>query len=750
MKKKIVLIATMSTLALALMPVNFVHAEDVSVGKTITLDGNKTEQYDFKAGSSTLDLHGNNITVADKSAIIVEPGASLTITDSSKSAGTIESDAASPSSKYNASIFVMEGATVTIDNVNVKAVDHSAIKNFGNLTINGGSFVLKAENGFPVIANGVSDGSYNPYQDDSGNALSISKTSRATLTVNSGTFNGSFNTTTGKDGDWKWNYGAGIHNYAQGDLKLKGGDFVDCFWGVKNEEGGTAYINGGNFNALPETRNVDHSYYGNGGTISNRGTLEILNGTFQAASGTDGLVLRQSLYGELAGDAFVYGGTFSGHVSGTAGYSNVYSGVFTDADKQVIPYISVNSTYTTTGDVTTVTATTIATINQNLYFDSTPYNMDFDYSISNVSGYAENALLQDASATGSDQVFNGVYVKDIKLTNSTNTSTISSLGFVLNDYNSALATTDAQKQSFKNKQKVATKTLMVNFDGVKFDDPGIYRYVITATTTGAVIDQTQSRYLDVWVKKNLAGDNKLVGMVLHSDEGLSVSGTPATEASKVGSFDAISSQKSLNLTIKHYADGKQASKLESYEYTVTFTGGIKGSTGTYTLAGATPVTFTFSSTDGSYTSTFKLNNGQSMVFKCLPDGIGYTAKVSDDSQKTMIAEGLTTRVNFEQDYSDIVATGEKGTASDDHTGETTADTAGQEIAVSAANATTSLYSIVDTNLTTNTTIGFTVYKDGTIPTGVILTVAPYAVLLVAGFFGLIIFMKKRKEEPEEE
>ena len=271
--------------------------------------------------------------------------------------------------------------------------------------------------------------------------------------------------------------------------------------------------------------------------------------------------------------------------------------------------------------------------------------------------------------------------------------------------------------------------------------------MITATPNeGAKVTETsQTRYLDVWVKKYADGTVHLEGMVMHSSSDLHVTGT--TTDNKVYSFDAVSTQKSLNLTVKHHAGGKQASKLETYNYTLTMGNGVEGSSITW-VKGTETGTLTPFNTSKQTSYSFTLKDGESIIFKCIPEGVYYTVSVAEDSQKVMQSEGLATVVNFETDYSSST----EGTTSDTNYDDDNTKTP-IVVSANAANATAvkdSLYTVHDTYLAANTTIGFTGYKDGTIPTGVILTVAPYAVLLAAGFFGLIIFMKKRKEEPEEE
>lgn len=63
---------------------------------------------------------------------------------------------------------------------------------------------------------------------------------------------------------------------------------------------------------------------------------------------------------------------------------------------------------------------------------------------------------------------------------------------------------------------------------------------------------------------------------------------------------------------------------------------------------------------------------------------------------------------------------------------------------------TTNYLVEDTYLASDTTVKFTNTKTGVIPTGVILNTAPYVAIVLAGFFGIILFVKKKREETLEE
>jgi hypothetical protein len=114
----------------------------------------------------------------------------------------------------------------------------------------------------------------------------------------------------------------------------------------------------------------------------------------------------------------------------------------------------------------------------------------------------------------------------------------------------------------------------------------------------------------------------------------------------------------------------------------------------------------------------------------------------------MKAETLTTVTSIEQDYS-------TGTAADSDTKTddlgTNTDIILSPNTAGNTNISDSKYAISDTYMQANTTVAFTIYKVGTIPTGVIVSVAPYAAVALAGFAGILVFAakKKRKDDDDE-
>ncbi len=100
-----------------------------STGKTVKLNRDTTQSVSV-SGTVTLDLNGHNITVADQSAIKVESGGVLTIQGS----GTV-----SATGENTAALFNKVGGKTTLKSGTYVQNDACAIKNEGELTIEGGT-----------------------------------------------------------------------------------------------------------------------------------------------------------------------------------------------------------------------------------------------------------------------------------------------------------------------------------------------------------------------------------------------------------------------------------------------------------------------------------------------------------------------------------------------------------------------------------------------------------------------------------
>jgi len=243
------------------------------------------------------------------------------------------------------------------------------------------------------------------------------------------------------------------------------------------------------------------------------------------------------------------------------------------------------------------------------------------------------------------------------------------------------------KVTFTAGDAETTKTVTVDFSGVTFNQPGVYRYTVTQTATalaGMTLDTDTERNIDVWVYDN--------------GTGLAVSVFPEN---KTIAFENTLGTNSL--TISKNVEGIFASREKYFAITVSVTTALPDDS-TYTVT--LPATDSdsrnpegpLSKTDLTAGVTFYLQHGQSVTIAGLPYGAEYTVIENPDG----------------------------------YTSNQTDNTVRGMIVGAAATA------------------AFVNTKDGYVPTGVLLTVIPGAVLLGAGVIGFLVMSRKKKNEDEAE
>ena len=125
---------------------------------------------------------------------------------------------------------------------------------------------------------------------------------------------------------------------------------------------------------------------------------------------------------------------------------------------------------------------------------------------------------------------------------------------------------------FEAGEKYATKQATVDFSRVEFNEPGIYRYIITETANadnaakGIMHDNDVDRVLDVYVTDNGSGVLAVSGYVLHTDEDDVVinasMGSSATDGAAIDDkTDGFTNEyNSKDLVFKKEVTGNQASR----------------------------------------------------------------------------------------------------------------------------------------------------------------------------------------------
>ena len=417
-------------------------------------------------------------------------------------------------------------------------------------------------------------------------------------------------------------------------------------------------------------------------------------------------------------------------------------------------------------------------------------NATFDFSIGKYdSTQAENAVLTGASG-GNLAVINGVTTQsdstalDFKANDATNTGSANAgeVKFVQTDMTVTEGATGADTAvvwttaTTAGDEKYAKKTLTLNFSTVQFTEPGVYRYLITETGTNqgitndiGITDTTNKTYrtLDVYVEDyagylaakeaqsagstsgydpvNSSGKELLItGYVLYDGKhNEAPSATSTTTTGKSTSY--TNSYTSYDLKFSKTVTGNQGSRDKYFAFTVEITGAVAGTvydvsyendsndnttdgsadvnivahpntaTTCIDTAVTQPTTLTVGN-DGKVTQVFYLQHDQSIAIRGLAEGTKYT-----------ITEAV-------EDY----------TASAEVTGD--GDGSVKDAAAASNIATSGIVSDTTTGIKGDTVVDYTNNRSGTIPTGVILSVAAPAGIGVAVVGGIIYLIAKRRKD----
>ena len=305
-------------------------------------------------------------------------------------------------------------------------------------------------------------------------------------------------------------------------------------------------------------------------------------------------------------------------------------------------------------------------------------------------------------------------------------------------------TKDAYVKDLATGKKYALKTATLDLSTVQFTEPGVYRYIITESGTNQAItnDADLTRVLDVYVNDasttdtdgNLIKKLTIAGYVLHSNEndepdvalGESFGSTGAYVATKSQGF--TNSYDTSDLTLRKQVTGNQASHDKYFEFTLNIQDArpntkydvviddadatSKANAATITAnAGKTNATSITTDDTGKATAKFYLQHGQQVTVQGIANATKYAVTENTEDYKSTANTKDTPVVDTKADTEAAPVDG----------------------------------TIVSTDLTT----GFLNTRAGVIPTGVIMTVAPFAAVTLLGAVGMVTIKMRKKEDDEE-
>lgn len=288
--------------------------------------------------------------------------------------------------------------------------------------------------------------------------------------------------------------------------------------------------------------------------------------------------------------------------------------------------------------------------------------------------------------------------------------------------------------------KYATKSVTVDFTGVTYNTPGIYRYKImeTASTAPGITDDSElERTLDVYVQYKTGSEVELevAGYALYEgvpsiDADYAEKGNAGQAATDTKSDGYVNEYTTYDLTLKKEVKGNQGDRDKYFAFTVNITGAVAGTV--YTVDLPETENHEDNSTDpltvgvgGSVSATYYLKHGQSIVIQGLTADTHYTITEDDYS-----SDGYSTAYSVE-------VGGEKVVQS------TTSNSTGdRKMSIDATEP-------EGTATTDDNTVTFTNTKNGTVPTGILLETAPYLILGAVVVVGLVVLFATRRRRTRE-
>ena len=293
-------------------------------------------------------------------------------------------------------------------------------------------------------------------------------------------------------------------------------------------------------------------------------------------------------------------------------------------------------------------------------------------------------------------------------------------------------------------KKYASQTINADFTGVKFDEPGVYRYIVTEDlneSQGVAVAGSIAKTLDVFVEDDGRGVLSVKSYVLYNtvintapDKITAVdknADKTAKDGKKTDGF--VNTYDTNDLTLSKTVTGNQGSKDKYFKFEVTIKNAVAGTVYDVDLTSADSTVIENSATnaeyvgkanptsvtvgdDGTVTETFYLQNGQSIKILGLAEGTAY--EIEETPEDYVASARITGDTERTADSSDVALADNK---------------------------------VFDTELTEDTTVAFTNDRQGAIPTGVILSVAAPVAIGVAVLGGIVfLFVRNKKRDTEEE
>lgn len=265
--------------------------------------------------------------------------------------------------------------------------------------------------------------------------------------------------------------------------------------------------------------------------------------------------------------------------------------------------------------------------------------------------------------------------------------------------------TDADPAQPTAGKKYAQKSVTVTFPANSFTKPGVYRYVIAETDGGkpGVTYDTTSRYLDVFVVADPATNALSVDSYVLRNTATTIGTDRAyTTDPDVKSKGYTNTVTQYDFEFSKAITGNQGDKNKQFTFTLNISNAIPGTYPVETTGVSSNVSSITIGSDGTYTGSIDLTDGSEVrILNLNKDAV---CTVSEDAQ----------------DYTPTHIIDNGSSVSGANSGSITLADADHSVA-------------------------FTNTRDGIIPTGVLLTIAPFAIgILLFGALIIFIIAKRRR------
>ncbi len=373
--------------------------------------------------------------------------------------------------------------------------------------------------------------------------------------------------------------------------------------------------------------------------------------------------------------------------------------------------------------------------------NSNPPNLTFEYSIAAGQGIA--------AANGTMEVLPGSSTPALP------TITPSQATFSPTDTRNTAVASGDQVTLSDGFDAYVKKQVTISFSNTKFDEPGIYRYILTeqtianqpaveydtGVTAGNGITKMQ-RVLDVYVTDKNDGTNTLQvsQYVIHDKLGSVTAGTGMGSADVTTAGAALSDKskgfvndyQTYDLTVSKTVTGNQASRDKYFKFTVAITN-----------AGAnTALNINLTNAATAPTKTTATNNSYTAAVMAAANGADDNTTLTGQQWVTNASGTVTKDIYLQHGQSIVIQGLPKGAK---YTVTEVPEDYAPTAKINNTDAALTNGATAEQTMNDDSTVAFTNTRAGNVPTGVMLTVIPGVLIVAAAAAGLIVMKKKGGE-----